>query len=54
MFIKPGPGQYESIDNSLGDYPVSSLRNSVKNLWACSKVERFKDPSKLIKLFIAI
>jgi hypothetical protein len=42
---EPGPGQYESCDNSEGNYPISSLRNTVNNLWSSSKVKRFNDKS---------
>jgi len=48
--VDPGPGQYESTDNSEGKYAVSSLRNTVGNLWGNSKTERFKSPSKYYTL----
>jgi hypothetical protein len=50
--IEPGPGHYESIDNSEGKYPCSSLRNTVWPLWGNSKTERFKSPSKYLLIFI--
>lgn len=43
---EPGPGQYENTDNSDGKYCVSSLRNTVGNLWGLSKADRFKESSK--------
>ena len=46
-YIEPGPGQYETSDNPDGIYQISSLRSTAKNLWSNSKVERFKDPSKI-------
>ena len=45
--ITPGPGTYETMDNCNGVYPVSSLRSTVKNLWSSSKVERFRNTSKI-------
>lgn len=54
MNIVPGPGQYESTDNSSGKYQVSSLRNTVGNIWGMSKTDRFDKPSKEYYIYLTI
>lgn len=49
--LDPGPGHYESTDNSEGKYVVSSLRNTVWNLWGSSNTKRFASPSKYFIIY---